>query len=62
MPKRKEPELKPEDQFERFVQTAREHELDESGEDLERAFGKANSKPPPDPLNDKKQTPQRTKR
>ena len=41
MPKRKEPELDPKEQFKRFVETAREHELDESGKDLERAFRKA---------------------
>jgi hypothetical protein len=38
MPKRKEPELTPEEQFKRFVKTAREHGVDPSGEDLERAF------------------------
>ena len=41
MPKRKEPELDPKEQFKRFVETAREHEVDESGKDLERAFKKA---------------------
>ena len=41
MPKRKEPELSPKEQFKRFVETAREHEVDESGKDLERAFKKA---------------------
>jgi hypothetical protein len=40
MPKRKEPELDPKEQFKRFVETAREHELDESGKDLERAIRK----------------------
>ena len=40
MPKRKEPELPPEKQFKGFVKTAREHEVDESGEPLERAFEK----------------------
>ena len=41
MPKRKEPELPPKEQFKRFVETARELEVDESGEDFERAFKKA---------------------
>ena len=40
MPKRKEPELDPKEQFKRFVETAREHELEESGKDLEKAFKK----------------------
>lgn len=40
MPKRKEPELAPKEQFKRFVETAREHGVDESGEDLERVFKK----------------------
>lgn len=40
MPKRKEPELDPKEQFKRFVQTAREHDVDESGKDFERAFNK----------------------
>jgi hypothetical protein len=46
MPKRKEPELTKEEQFKRFVETARKHGVDESGKDLERAFKKvAPSKP-----------------
>lgn len=40
MPKRKEPELTPEEQFKRFVKTAKEHEVDESGEEFEKAFKK----------------------
>ena len=40
MPKRKEPELTPEEQFKRFVQTAKEHEVDETGEEFEKAFKK----------------------
>ena len=40
MPKRKEPELEPKEQFKRFVETAREHDVDESGKDFERAFKK----------------------
>lgn len=38
MPKRKHPEEKPEEQFKRFQKTAKEHEVDESGDALERAF------------------------
>jgi hypothetical protein len=44
MPKRKEPELTPQEQFKRFVETAREHEVDESGKELENAFKKIISK------------------
>ena len=40
MPKRKEPELKPEEQFERFKETARKLEVDETGKVLEREFQK----------------------
>jgi hypothetical protein len=40
MPKRKEPRLPPKEQFKRFVETAREHEVDESGKEFERAFKK----------------------
>lgn len=45
MPKRKEPELTPKEQFKRFVETAREYEVDETGEEFERAFKKVVSKP-----------------
>ena len=38
MPRKKEPELDPKEQFRRFVETAREHGVDESGKDVERAF------------------------
>ena len=38
MPKRKEPELTPKEQFRRFVETAREHDVDETGKEFERAF------------------------
>ena len=31
MPKRKEPELKPKEQFERFKETVRKLEIDETG-------------------------------
>ena len=40
MPKRKEPELKPKEQFKRFVETARKIEVDESGKEFERMFKK----------------------
>ena len=40
MPKRKEPELTPDEQFKRFVKTAREHEVDESGKTLEEVLKK----------------------
>ena len=38
MPKRKEPELTPQEQFKRFVKIARESGVDESGKEFERAF------------------------
>jgi hypothetical protein len=38
MPKRKDPPLPPKEQFKRFVEAAREHEVDESGKEFERAF------------------------
>ena len=41
MPKRKQPELSPKEQFKRFLETARKHEVDESGKAFERAFKKA---------------------
>lgn len=40
MPKRKEPELTPEEQFKRFKETAKELGVDETGKDLEAAFRK----------------------
>ena len=40
MPKRKEPELDPKEQFKRFVETALDHGVDESGKEFERAFKK----------------------
>jgi hypothetical protein len=40
VPKRKQPELKPKEQFKRFVETAREIEVDESGKEFERVFKK----------------------
>jgi hypothetical protein len=44
MPKRKTPEEKPEEQFKRFVKTAKELEVDETGAALEASF-KRISKP-----------------
>jgi hypothetical protein len=38
MPKRKEPELTPDEQFKRFVKTARERGVDETGKEFEKAF------------------------
>jgi hypothetical protein len=38
MPKRKTPEVTPEEQFKEFVKTARELGVDETGEALEKAF------------------------
>ena len=38
MPKRKEPELKPAEQFKRFREAAKRHGLDETGKELEEAF------------------------
>jgi DNA polymerase III alpha subunit len=41
MPKRKKPEEKPDEQFKRFVETAREHGVDEAA--AEKAFKKVAS-------------------
>lgn len=40
MPQRKKPEEKPNEQFKRFVETAREHGVDETGKEFEKAFKK----------------------
>lgn len=40
MPKRKEPELDPKEQFKRFQETAKEHGVDESGKEFDRSFSK----------------------
>jgi hypothetical protein len=40
MPKRKEPELTPAEQYKRFIETVREHEVDKSGKEFELAFKK----------------------
>lgn len=45
MPKRKRPEEKPEDQFKRFVETAKEHGVDERGAAADEAFKKLAQKP-----------------
>ena len=54
MPKRKEPELKPEEQFERFKQTARKLGVDHSGKELAKEFKKIAPKrrPPKDARSD----------
>ena len=38
MPKRKEPQLPPKEQFKRFVEKAREHGVDEFGDEMKRLF------------------------
>jgi hypothetical protein len=38
MPKRKEPELDPKEQFKRFQETAKKHGVDESGKEVDEAF------------------------
>jgi len=40
MPKRKEPELDPKEQFKRFQEAAKTHGVDESGKAAEQAFAK----------------------
>ena len=40
MPKRKQPELTPKEQFERFEEAVREHEVDETGKAFKRVFKK----------------------
>lgn len=40
MPKRKTPPLPAKEQFKRFVESVRKHEMDETGEEFERAFKK----------------------
>lgn len=47
MPKRKTPEEKPKDQFKRFLEVARELKVDESGDKVEREFGRLAKKQPP---------------
>ena len=38
MPKRKEPELKPAEQFKRFREAAKRHGIEESSQQIEQAF------------------------
>ena len=38
MPKKKEPELTPEEQFKRFKEAAKEHEIEKRLPEIERAF------------------------
>ena len=40
MPKKKEPDLAPEEQFKRFQEAAKEHEIEERIPKIERALGK----------------------
>ena len=47
MPKRKEPELDPKEQFKRFQKTAKELEVDETGKEFEKAFSRVTSNPLP---------------
>jgi hypothetical protein len=44
MPKKKTPELKPKEQFKRFVETAKELGVDETGKEFERAFRQLSDK------------------
>lgn len=39
MPKKKEPDLTPEEQFKRFQETAKEHEIEKRLPEIEQAFG-----------------------
>lgn len=41
MPKRKEPELKPAEQYKRFKEAAKKAGVSDKEEEFERAFGKA---------------------
>jgi len=40
MPKKKEPDLTPEEQFKRFLEAAKEHGVEERLPEIERAFDK----------------------
>jgi hypothetical protein len=40
MPKKKEPDLTPEEQFKRFEEAAKEHEIEKRLPEIEKAFGK----------------------
>jgi hypothetical protein len=39
MPKKKEPDLTPEEQFKRFQEAAKEHEIEKHMTEIEHAFG-----------------------
>jgi hypothetical protein len=47
MPKRKKPELAPEEQYKRFKEAAKKAGVTQSEEEFERAFKKVARKPPP---------------
>ncbi len=40
MPKKKKPDLTPEEQFKRFEEAAKEHEIEKRLPEIEQAFGK----------------------
>lgn len=46
MPKKKESDLTPEEQFKRFKEAAREHEIEKRLPEIEHAFGKMADKKP----------------
>lgn len=46
MPKRKQPELKPAEQFKRFREAAKRAEVDETGKTAEEAFRKLSTSKP----------------
>jgi hypothetical protein len=50
MPKRKEPELTPAEQFKRFKDAAKKAGVTDKEEEFERAFKKASSSKPTKPL------------
>lgn len=45
MPKRKEPELTPEEQFKRFQEAAKEHEIEKRLSEIEKAFESLTAEP-----------------
>jgi hypothetical protein len=46
MPKRKEPELTPAEQFKRFKETVKKLEVDETGKEMEKAFASVAKRKP----------------
>jgi len=44
MPKKKDPELTPEEQYKRFLEAAKEHGVEEKLPEIEHAFGKLASR------------------